>query len=698
LNTPESRATCARGNVQQLHLVGFTTDLEGLIFSARKGSKSGSFLVRLDDGLLARIDEAERLRNGGEADGEAVEIDGRASASGRRPRPESELSPREIQARLRAGATIATVANAAGVDEEWVSRFAAPILAEQNQVVERARQLVYSKARLGPSAHPLGTSVVWNLADRGLRLTEDAYDGAWRAWNAHGAVWIVRFDYQSRQRAQAAEWEVDLREGTLHARNRVAADLGYIEPGRRRRAVPMLEPTEREAAPPPTPASGSTRRAPARKTTGATKVTKASKAAKARKATKATKASKPSSRRGATARSSAPASRAKKAAPKKAAAKKATATRRATAARSTRSTPARTAKKQAARKAGRPAPASGPPRPAAPEAPAFDERVSHLARPAAPPARRDAARVLSPGISPVVPTRAGGGGDGLGGTARRPAPAPSLQPEPAPASARPPAARAADAGATARSTRPVLPAPTFAAPTSDDHISPSVVIRRPREAQSAAAPIRRPQPDARPTPTAARVPASAPAPAPGSGPARAAAPAQVPARAAAPDERPRPAPVRSQPPTPARSEEPAPARPRPPAPAPTRAPAPGPVGAPVAAAPGAAAPASTPPPAPAPERPAPVRSVGRVVAQAGPPPASAANGRQRLPDRPEPADPNRGERNRGADDDVWGGPGSGEPAPAVRIRADLAAAANARQEGARRVRRSTGRERPLRAR
>ena len=44
--------------MQQLHLVGFTTDLQGLIFSARRGAKSGSFVVQLDQKLVETIAEA----------------------------------------------------------------------------------------------------------------------------------------------------------------------------------------------------------------------------------------------------------------------------------------------------------------------------------------------------------------------------------------------------------------------------------------------------------------------------------------------------------------------------------------------------------------------------------------------------------------------------------------------------------------
>ena len=38
--------------MQQLHLVGLTTDLDSIICSARKGAKSGSFVLPLNEHLL----------------------------------------------------------------------------------------------------------------------------------------------------------------------------------------------------------------------------------------------------------------------------------------------------------------------------------------------------------------------------------------------------------------------------------------------------------------------------------------------------------------------------------------------------------------------------------------------------------------------------------------------------------------------
>src|SRR4051795_7743895 len=73
--------------VQKLHLVGFTTDIEGLIFSSRRGSRSGGYMVVLDDRLLERIEEALRLRkeqDPGSADPPASRRPWRAAANGNR--------------------------------------------------------------------------------------------------------------------------------------------------------------------------------------------------------------------------------------------------------------------------------------------------------------------------------------------------------------------------------------------------------------------------------------------------------------------------------------------------------------------------------------------------------------------------------------------------------------------------------------
>ncbi|HUS62093.1 MAG TPA: septation protein SepH [Acidimicrobiales bacterium] len=272
--------------MQQLHLVGVTADHDGLIFSARRDAKSGAFTVELDERLLDVIEDSlRRQAERGDVDEEAVRTI--ASRGGRSP---SQLNPREIQSRLRAGYSISDVAEEAGVDEGWVARFAAPILAEQEQVVARALPLLFVKPRLGESAQPLGVAVRWNLADRGLLLRSDEFRSSWSAYQLAESAWVVRFVFINRRREQVAEWVVDIRSGDLIARNRLASDLAYVEPGRRRgpgRLEPSMEAhggDEEES--PTTPHSRGGRAKPGRRSTSESATSATRKTAAKKSATK----------------------------------------------------------------------------------------------------------------------------------------------------------------------------------------------------------------------------------------------------------------------------------------------------------------------------------------------------------------------------------------------------------------------------
>jgi hypothetical protein len=327
--------------MQKLHLVGFTATFDGLIFSARKGAKSGSFVVPIDAVLLKQLAEADRLRDGGSTGTSRVPV------APRLVRPESALTPREMQDHIRGGWTVDEVALEAGVDLDWVRRFAAPVLAEVGRVIERAQAQTYDRPRVGLSALPLEASVRRNVADRGVRLSDDDRDDAWAAWQLDDERWVVRFTYRSRGRAQEAEWIFEPATGELVSRNRLAAQLGHVASSRRRPSGTTAKkagPTKRQPA--------AATRAPARKKAAPTK----KKAAPAKRAP-ATKAA-PVKR--APAKKAAPVKRApvKKAAPaKKAAAKGGAAKKRAPRAAAT-PTPARAAARPA--NPARPAPSASP--------------------------------------------------------------------------------------------------------------------------------------------------------------------------------------------------------------------------------------------------------------------------------------------------------------------------------------------------
>ena len=71
---------------------------------------------------------------------------------------ESQLRPREIQARIRAGASVEQVAAIAGVPEQKIERFAYPVLLERSRTAEVAQRAHPVRAE-GPDSRMLGDVV-----------------------------------------------------------------------------------------------------------------------------------------------------------------------------------------------------------------------------------------------------------------------------------------------------------------------------------------------------------------------------------------------------------------------------------------------------------------------------------------------------------------------------------------------------------
>jgi hypothetical protein len=233
--------------VRQLHVVGFTSDHAGLVLAVRREAKTGSYILALDSRLIEQIETARRVQRGGSGTaGPGLAPGGSGSRVG------SALNPREIQARLRSGRSVAEVAAEAGVGTDWIDRFAAPILAEQAAAIERAGRLPVQTSRRGTSERPLASSVVRNLADRGVRMTGDEFADAWSACHLVDRDWLVRFTFTSRGHALEAEWTLDTATGTLMPRNPLGAELGFV--GAPREAPVEVELTDRSPAPAARPA------------------------------------------------------------------------------------------------------------------------------------------------------------------------------------------------------------------------------------------------------------------------------------------------------------------------------------------------------------------------------------------------------------------------------------------------------------
>lgn len=133
----------------------------------------------------------------------------------------SSLPPREIQSRLRAGATVDSVAAESGMSTDQVLRYAGPVVAEQEFVIERARA-----TRQGTGAEvPLDDLVVGRLTARAV----DPASVAWSASRETGSPWTVTASFSITDRAVTARWTYDMSTRALHALDDEARWLSQTE-------------------------------------------------------------------------------------------------------------------------------------------------------------------------------------------------------------------------------------------------------------------------------------------------------------------------------------------------------------------------------------------------------------------------------------------------------------------------------------
>jgi len=100
------------------------------------------------------------------------------------------LSPKEIQARIRAGASVEQVAAASGSDITRIRRFAHPVLLERYRAAELATA-AHPMLADGPAVLTLLETVTAGLVGRGL----DPDKLSWDAWRGEDNRWTVQLTW-----------------------------------------------------------------------------------------------------------------------------------------------------------------------------------------------------------------------------------------------------------------------------------------------------------------------------------------------------------------------------------------------------------------------------------------------------------------------------------------------------------------------
>ena len=230
--------------MRELKVVGL--DVDGRRIICETDDSGEKFVLRSDDRLKAAVRGDEVGSNQTTIDVEVTNV----------------LRPKEIQAKIRSGASVEQVASAAGVDIARVERFAHPVLLERHRAAELATA-AHPVLADGPSVLTLLETVTTALVARGLN--PDATD--WDAWRNEDGRWTVQMGWKAGLSDNVAHFRFapGAHGGTITAFDDAACEL--IDPSFARPLRPLapvaqltlevpyapLTPPAEAPEPPPTP-------------------------------------------------------------------------------------------------------------------------------------------------------------------------------------------------------------------------------------------------------------------------------------------------------------------------------------------------------------------------------------------------------------------------------------------------------------
>jgi hypothetical protein len=139
----------------------------------------------------------------------------------------SSLTPREIQAEIRLGTTVAELIARTGADEDQVAKFAAPIITELKHIVTLARNIRLSLAGdrfTDPTQIEFGTVMDERLANN------RATDVRWVSKKSVEGVWLVSAVYLLNSEPGIATWSFDPKNLFLVPENQSALLLSNASP------------------------------------------------------------------------------------------------------------------------------------------------------------------------------------------------------------------------------------------------------------------------------------------------------------------------------------------------------------------------------------------------------------------------------------------------------------------------------------
>ncbi len=188
--------------MRELSFDGLSPDGTRLVLAGKDGQK---YTVAIDERLEAAV-RRDRARMS------QVELE-----------QSGVLRPREIQARIRAGATAEDVAAASGLSLEHIRRFEGPVLTERAWVAQQAQA---TEVRRPGGDIELGDLVAERLQSAGV----DPTSIAWDSWRRDDGIWVVIATFPVPPNTHVATWSYDSVSRTMTVADDNARALSAITP------------------------------------------------------------------------------------------------------------------------------------------------------------------------------------------------------------------------------------------------------------------------------------------------------------------------------------------------------------------------------------------------------------------------------------------------------------------------------------
>jgi hypothetical protein len=173
---------------------------------------------------------------------EALRAASRSSAKAPAAASPIAMSPRDIQARIRSGATAADVADLSGLPLAKVERYEGPVLAEREYVAQQARKVEVASPSPGHDAYrsvfgdnpaTLNDMVAHRLSAHGIEPSSVEWD----SWRRPDGSWTVAASFEPKNDGKSgigeeppALWTFSPARKSLQNANRWAQQLSELEP------------------------------------------------------------------------------------------------------------------------------------------------------------------------------------------------------------------------------------------------------------------------------------------------------------------------------------------------------------------------------------------------------------------------------------------------------------------------------------